>query len=166
MSMERILCEVRFEEDETRLSPGRMVGTLATYGERAGDRPEFIRDGGLLFPPTGIVINRQHVRSSPILRALPIIDGKVVRIDSPLLNTTAGRDAAEEMRGETPLLTGLSVEMYVRNEGVRNGMREIISAYVPRAGLVDSPSYKDSLVELRQAEEELAELERLAYLWL
>ena len=47
-------------------------------------------------------------------------------------------------------MTGLSVEMYVREERQRNGIREIISAYVPRAALVDSASYLGSTVEVRE----------------
>ena len=43
--MDNLLVEVRFEEDETRQSPGRIVGTLINYGEHAADRPEVIEPG-------------------------------------------------------------------------------------------------------------------------
>ena len=51
--MDLITCEVRFQEDETRESPGRLVGTLLTYGERASDRPETFDPWGALFPENG-----------------------------------------------------------------------------------------------------------------
>ena len=33
--MDNLLVEVRFAEDETRQSPGRLTGTLLTYSKRA-----------------------------------------------------------------------------------------------------------------------------------
>ena len=41
--MDEIRCKIEVREDESRLSPGRIVGTLITYGERASDRPELVR---------------------------------------------------------------------------------------------------------------------------
>ena len=35
-----IRCKVELREDDTRQSPGRLTGTLLTYGERASDRAE------------------------------------------------------------------------------------------------------------------------------
>ena len=44
----------------------------------------------------------------------------------------------------------MSVEMYVSQQTRSiTGTREIRRAFVPRAGLVDVPSYADSLVEVR-----------------
>ena len=148
MKLELRHCEIRFEEDESRLSPGRIVGVLGVYGERASDRPEMIMAGAFQFPDGGVVVNRQHERKSPIVRVHPRIDGNTVRVDQPLLDTVAGRDAATEIRGG--LMTGLSVEMYVREERQSNGLREILSAYVPRAALVDSSSYLGATVEVRE----------------
>ena len=45
--MENLLCEVRFAEDPSRLSPGRLTGTLVTYEVRAKDRPELFARGAL-----------------------------------------------------------------------------------------------------------------------
>ena len=33
LSMDNLLIEVRYVEDDTRQSPGRLTGTLLTYGE-------------------------------------------------------------------------------------------------------------------------------------
>ena len=54
----------------------------------------------------GIVINLQHVRSQIITRAFPYLDGDALKIDAALPNTTAGRDAATNVR--EGILTGLS----------------------------------------------------------
>ena len=148
MDEERLDCEIRFERDDSRQSPGRLVGTLLTYEERAHDRPEMFTRGSLEWPAKGIVITRQHDRNSPIVRAVPFVDGDEVRIDVALPDTAAGRDAATDVRDG--LLTGLSVEFRSSQEGRRNGLREIRRAYVPRAGLVDSPSYTGSVVQVRE----------------
>ena len=147
--MENLDCEIRFAEDASRQSPGRLVGTLVTYETRASDRPELFKSGALYFPPDGkIVINEMHDRKSPILKATPKLEGAELRIDEPFLNTQRGRDTA--LLVQNGVLRGLSVEMYVEKATrSRDGTREIRRAYVPRAGLVDVPSYADSLVEVR-----------------
>ena len=106
--MDELVFEIRQEADPTRESPGRLVGTLLTYEERAKDRPEIFARGSLTWPEGGIVINEQHNRSSPILRVVPFLDGDKVMIDAALPNTTRGRDAAENLR--QGVYTGLSVE--------------------------------------------------------
>ena len=40
-----IRCKVELREDDTLASPGRLTGTLLTYGERASDRPELFERG-------------------------------------------------------------------------------------------------------------------------
>ena len=104
--MDEIRCALEFREDESRQSPGRLRGTLLTYERRAGDRPELFRRGALKWPDTGIVINEQHNRKAPIVRAVPFEDGDQVKIDVALPDTTRGRDAATNVR--TGLFTGLS----------------------------------------------------------
>ena len=145
--METLACEVRFEIDDSRQSPGRLKGTLITYERRAGDRPEIVARGAFYWRDGGIVINDQHKRESAILRTVPFLDGDDVKIDAPLPDTQAGRDAATNVRDG--VLTGLSVEMVTEAEGRRQGLREIRRARLVRAGLVDDPSYKDSKVEVR-----------------
>ena len=56
-----IRCSIELRADASRESPGRIVGTLLTYGERASDRPELFEQGSLQWDEkTGIVLNRQH----------------------------------------------------------------------------------------------------------
>ena len=147
----RMSIEVR--EDTERLSPGRLVGVLMQYGTRAQDRPEIFEPGSLKWPDSGVVLNRQHSRAAPIMRVLPITEGNVVRIDAALPDTSAGRDAAREIRGvpgSPPLFRGLSVEFKAVRQTIVGGVRRIASAVLTGAGLVDSGSYAGSTVEVRQ----------------
>ena len=140
--------EIRYELDASNQSPGRLTGTLLTYEDRADDRPEIFTTGSLHWPDGGIIINQQHDRARPIVRAVPFMDGNAVKIDAPLPNTTAGRDAAENVRAG--VLTGLSVEFFAEKVGRRGNMREIRQALLGAAGLVDTSSYKKSTVEIRE----------------
>ena len=145
--MDQLLCEVRFTEDETKATAGRLVGTLLTYEKQASDRRELFRRGAIHWPETGLVVNDMHDRRAPLLRVIPFLDGDALKIDAPFPDTQRARDAATNLR--EGILTGLSVEFYAEKETRRAGVREILRAYVPRAGLVDTPSYADSLVEVR-----------------
>ena len=158
--MDRIDCEIRFEEDATRETPGRLRGVLMTYGEKAKDRPELFTAGALHWPDTGIRLYEQHNRQAPIMRFQPFLVGSELRVDAPIPNTSRGRDAAIMVADGT--LGGLSVEFYARRQTYRNGLRVIEDAELRAAGLVDSPSYGGSTVEVRAAM--LEDLELL--LWL
>ena len=146
--MPELLCEIRLQEDETKTTPGRLVGTLLTYETRASDRRELFKRGAIHWPESGLVVNDMHDRRSPLLRAVPFLDGDALKIDAPFPDTQRARDAATNLR--EGILTGLSVEFFAEKETRSSaGIREILRAYVPRAGLVDVPSYADSLVEVR-----------------
>ncbi len=144
---DQILCEVRFQEDETRQSPGRLTGTLINFGEVASDRRERFAPGSIYFPDRGLIINEQHNRQSPILIAHPIVEARSIRVDEPFPDTTRGRDAATSMR--LGILTGLSLEFYAEQEERQAGNRVVTKAFAPRAGLVDVPSYTGSQAEVR-----------------
>ena len=161
--METLLCEIRCQIDETRQSPGRLVGELLTYERRAKDRPEIFTRGALTFPDDGLTITLLHERNQPLLRTMPFVDGDRVLIDAPLPDTTRGRDVATDMRQERPLYGGLSIEFASRAEGRRGNLREIRSAFAPFASLVLSASH-DTRVEVRH-QSGLA-LPEDVYLWL
>ena len=148
--MDNLLVEVRFSADPTRESPGRLTGTLLTYSERAADRPELFLPGALKWPADGVNINVQHQRGSPIVRVHPFVEGRAVKVDAMLPNTTAGRDAAANVR--EGVLTGLSVEIDRPSVEARyvNGLREVRSAHLSGIGLVDLASYRGSTVSVRQ----------------
>ena len=85
---DEIRCSIEIREDDTRQSPGRLVGTLMAYGKRASDRPELFKSGSLTWPDDGIVIREQHNRLAPIMRVVPEVRENAVRvIDAPLYRT-------------------------------------------------------------------------------
>ena len=143
---DEIRCAIEFREDESRLSPGRIVGTLLTYGKRARDRPEMFESGALHWPADGVILNEQHNRAAPIMRFVPVVSGEEVRIDAPLPDTQRGRDAATMVRNGT--FTGLSIEFRAEQEGRSTGVRSIRRGFLAGAALVDSPSHV-STVEVR-----------------
>ena len=146
MAVSEIRCTIEYRADETRQSPGHLFGVLVTYEQRARTRPEMFAKGALEWPDDGVILNRQHVRGAPIVRFVPEIVGDEVRIDMMLPDTTAGRDAATEVRNGT--LSGLSVEFGALQESRRGGLRIIERAELRAAGLVDSADY-GNLVEVR-----------------
>ena len=143
---DEIRCAVECRQDETRRGPGRLVGRILTYGQRAIDRAELFERGALTWPADGVVLNRQHARGQPIMRIMPTVVGDELRIDQPLPDTVAGRDAATEIR--SGLLRGLSVSFQAGRQSFEGGVRLIQSAAMTAVGLVDSPSY-DAPVEVR-----------------
>ena len=159
---DEITFEIRFEEDVNRMGPGRLTGTLMRYGQQAKNRREVFERGSLEWPDNGIVIRRQHDRKSPIVRAIPYVEGDEVKIDVALPNSTAGRDAAVEVR--EGVLTGLSVEFRAVKQSTLTGIRRIQRAVLGGAGLVDSPEYAGAGVEVR--EEQQGRRPSEATLWL
>ena len=143
-----IRCSVEIREDAERGGPGRLFGTLLTYGERAADRPELFADGALSWPADGVVLRRQHVRAAPIMRVIPELCGAALVIDTALPDTNAGRDAAAEIRDG--LFRGLSVEFRAERQRHAGGVRRIERGRLVGAGLVDTPSYAGSRVEVRK----------------
>ena len=161
--MESLLVPIEYRQDETRESPGLLAGVLMSYGSKASDRPEMFEMGAFHWRESGIVIREQHNREAPIVRAVPFMKGKELRIEIGLPNTTRGRDVAASMREASPLYGGLSVEFRAEQETRRDGLRVITKAFLDAAGLVDNPSYLTSTVEVRAASTFVA---RKVYLWL
>ena len=144
--LDEIRCTIELRADESRQSPGRIVGTLISYGQRAKDRAEKFLAGALTWPEGGIILNEQHNRQAPIMRFIPEMRGSDLVIDHPLPDTSRGRDAAVMIANGT--LTGLSVEFRSRSEGRQAGVRIINQATLTGAGLVDESSY-DAPVQVR-----------------
>lgn len=145
--MDEFRCSIELRADDSRQSPGRIVGTLIEYGKRASDRAEVFADGALSWPDAGVILNEQHARSQPIMRFVPSIEGRAVKIDAPLPDTQRGRDAATMIRNGT--MTGLSIEFRATSEGRVGGVREVRAARLMGAAVVDSASYEGAL-EVRE----------------
>ena len=86
--MEHLLIPMEFRQDESRESPGLLAGVLMTYGTKAADRPEMFLQDSLHWPAEGILIREQHNRQAPIVKVVPYVEGREVRINAPLLNDT------------------------------------------------------------------------------
>ena len=147
MRTETRAVEIRFEADAERLGPGRLVGVLMPYETRASDRPEMFEAGALHWPDDGVLLRSMHKRQDPVARFIPEATDTEVRVSIPLPDTTAGRDAATNVKAG--VLKGLSVEFRSERESVRAGVRVIQRAALVGVGLVDSPSYSGATVEAR-----------------
>ena len=159
---DEILMEVRFEADPERQGPGLLTGTLMVYESRASDRPEMFMPDSLHFPKEGVVIDEMHVRQNPIMRVQPVLSGKTLSVSGRIPDTTRGRDAATNIR--EGVLTGLSVTFHAEREERRGGVRRILRAFCPRAGLVDTGSYSQAQVEVRAKVWQLSHEELLRWL--
>ena len=51
--MDELRCKIEVREDESRESPGRLVGVLLRYGEVASDRKEVFEKGSLFLAGVG-----------------------------------------------------------------------------------------------------------------
>ncbi len=140
-------CSIEIRADESRQSAGRLVGTLMPYGTEARDRREIFEAGSLTWDPKGIVVNRMHQRSSPILLAVPVEqDGKLM-INSEIPDTAAGRDCVREVR--SGLLASLSVEFRAVRQTIVGGLRRISAAVLTGAAVCDAGAYEAATVEAR-----------------
>lgn len=147
MNLETRAIEIRFEADAERRGPGRLVGVLMPYGERAADRPEMFESGALHWPADGVLLRSMHRRESPIARFTPEATDTEVRVRIALPDTSAGRDAASNVKAG--VLRGLSVEFRAERERRQDGVRIISRAALTGAGLVDSGAYAGATVEAR-----------------
>ena len=143
--MDEIRCKVEIREVEGK--PTRLVGTLLPFNVRAKDRPEMFLTNSVSWPTDGVVLRRQHNRSEPILKFVPVEAGGQLTVDTLIPETRAGADALAEVK--SGLLSGLSVEFRAVKQVVEGGIRKISEAVLVGAGLVDSPSYSQAVVEAR-----------------
>ena len=154
--MDEIRCSIKIED---RAEGVRLIGVLMPYNTEARDRREVFETGSLTWDdPKGIVVNRMHSRSSPIMRVVPIEkDGKLM-IDSEIPDTAAGRDCASEVR--SGLLASLSVEFRATKQTIVGGVRRIASAILTGAAVCDAGSYAAATVEARAKAERRQEADR------
>ena len=150
--MDELLIPIEFRADESRESPGRLFGVLLPYSVKAGDRPEMFEQGALRIPDDGVLLREMHRRDSPIMRIRPFLEGSELRVDEPFPNTTAGRDAATNLRPPNAIYSGLSVEFKAFRETRRSGVRVIQDGILTGAGLVDLGAYRQAIAEVRQQE--------------
>ena len=154
MEYERRLIDLEYRADTSNESPGMLSAVLMTYGAKAADRPEKFEQGAFHWGKDGILIRELHPQPGgpeipAIMRTLPFLEGRELRINAPLPNSTAGRDIAAKMKGPLPLYGEMSVEFAPERETRQGGLRVIQRAYLDGAALVLRGSYADSTVEVR-----------------
>ncbi len=155
--MDHLLVPIEYRADDSNESPGLLSGTLMAYGTRGRRRAEMFEQNAFHWSADGIVIRELHPNPNgqptpPILRTVPFLEGRELKISASLPNTTRGRDVAESMKGPLPLYGGLSVEFAAEKQATnRNGVRVISRAYLDGAALVLRGEYADSLVEVRES---------------
>ena len=172
MDYERLLAPLEYRADDSNASPGLLTATLMSYGQRGRRGDEMFEQDALHWRPDGIVIRELHppkdaqgrpiITTPPIMRTMPFMEGRELKISAPLPNSSQGRDIAEKMRGPLPLYGGVSIEFAAEKQVHRGGLRVISKAFLDGAALVLRGEYADSIVEVR------AELERRPeiFLWL
>ena len=72
--------------------------------------------GALHWPDDGVLLRSMHKRQDPVARFIPEATDTEVRVSIPLPDTTAGRDAATNVKAG--VLKGLSVEFRSERESV------------------------------------------------
>ena len=169
MEYERLEIPLEYRADDSNASPGMLSAVLMTYGTRGRRRPEMFEAGAFHWRDDGIVIRELHPqRGGPeipaIMRTLPYLEGRELRISAPLPNSTHGRDIAEKMKGPLPLYGEMSVEFAPERETRQGGLRLIQRAYLDGAALVLRGEYAESTVEVRG--ESGLTLPRAETLWL
>ena len=152
-----IRCSISIE-DRAEGQPKHLTGTLMVYGEKARDRPEIFERDSLKWDPKGIVVNRMHQRSSPILRVVPVVLNGRVTIDQEIPDSTAGRDCVSEVR--SGLLASLSIEFRSVRERFVGGVRHLAEAVLTGAAVCDAGAYESATVEARAKAEQQQEWDR------
>lgn len=168
-----IRCAVEIRADDTRASPGRIVGNLVTYGQRAATRAEIFAPGSLTWPADGVTLGLSHVGYDaktqtrrmaplPIGRFVPVERGNEIVVDYQLPDTERGRIAAALVTDGT--LRDLSAEFHAIEEAPTvAGVREIRKAMLVGAGLVRTGDY-GGRVEVRASAPVADDLWRLLIL--
>ena len=131
---------------EFRVAGRTLGGVVLRYGDISPDHKERFLPGSLA-PLSPVPLRMQHDQEMDVLKA-----GDFVLNDSPRelsirAELRAGSAALELVKRGA--LNGFSIEFHSRKESRQSGIRVIERAQLVGIGLVDQPSYPDSLSELR-----------------
>ena len=150
MAVETRACELRAEGR-------RLEGEAIVYADEAVFPWGLERvEPGAFLPLGDVILNRQHDRKTPLARTG---GGGLTINDSPeALSISAelpqGVQAADETLAlvRAKILRGLSIEFHALSERFEADLRIIERAHLVGVGVVDSPSYPQSLVAARAEE--------------
>jgi len=136
---------------ELRATAGRTLrGVVVRYGEIATDRPERFAPFAFDPLPAAVPVNVQHREAMIVTRDVDLHDGPEALRMAARVPTGNQGDAVLGMV-ESGMLTGLSSEFVPLVDPRIGGVRVVQRALLAGVGVVDSPSYKGSTVEVRQA---------------
>ena len=132
---------------EFRVAGRTLSGTVLRYGDLSPEHRERFEPGAFA-PVPAVPLNLQHDRRMQVLDAGAFIltdteRALEVRADLPA-------DSAALALVKRGALNGFSVEFHARAERREAGVRVIERAALVGIGLVDHPSYPDSLAEVRR----------------
>ena len=142
-------CEVtlEFREDVQRDGPGRIQGVILPLGRVANDRKEVFTPGSIHWPAEGVKLLAEH-RGREVMRFTPVERDGELRIDAALPDTAIGREVADDVRSGRR--AGLSIEFHALADAVVQTVREIRSALVTGAAIVQSGAYNQARAEVRE----------------
>ena len=156
-----LYCTIAYADDATNQSPGRLVGTLVTFNEKASDRPDVYLPGSLRWPDGGFPLNESHDRRQIITRIEPYRDGDALRVDKMLPPTGRGRDAATMVKDGTFKALSIEVETASIVSRIVDGVRHISDAFMSGAALVTDGAFTGSVVEVHNRRVALPDNRRL-----
>ena len=147
-----------FEETDGRT----LIGVAVRYGDVSTKNtyggPETF-EAGAFGDVDGLdtILNQMHNRQRPLARTdggglVLQDDSDALRIAATLPKTRDADDALEMV--DKGILRGFSTEFISRQETDKQGVRTITQAALPGIGLVDRPSYPDSVIAEIRAEGE------------
>ena len=147
---------VVFDRGDIYSGPGKLSGTILTYGELATidhrGRRERFEPRSVFLAPT-ISLNREHDPAAVIVEELgehlTLRDGPdALMVEVNLPDTAAARAAAADVRSGK--LKGFSAEFHpIEERSDPDGTRVITRALLADVGLVGDPAYTSSTIELR-----------------
>ena len=131
-------------------------GTALRYGNVAvlpWGRERFEAHAFQVLATADVILNRQHQRHIPLARTgagLVLVDSDTALSVRAELPRTRDADDVLELIG-AGILRGLSIEFLALRSRIVDGVEVISRAKLGNIGIVDRPSYSDSLIAREQA---------------
>ncbi|MDE0064187.1 MAG: HK97 family phage prohead protease [Gammaproteobacteria bacterium] len=150
--------EYRYAELRADVEGRTLEGTVMTYGDTATlpFGKETVSAGAFGdLSSADVILNEMHDRARPLARTgsgLELVDSaEQLTIRATLPETRAANDVLELIKAG--VYRGLSVEMFIRQSDMVNGIRRVTEARLGGIGVVDKPAYPQSAVSARSEAE-------------
>ena len=143
----------QFRVSRASIRGRELTGTVVTYGELAPDFREIVRAGAFGNLPGDMPVNVQHDPRLPASDRATLTDSpNALTLRAELLPPLPGRPmGGAEWLTRQGALTGLSMEFNtLESTSDDDGNTVVLRAELVGLGLVDSPAYPSSRIQLRQ----------------